>query len=126
MRVARAVAAALLFAGCAAVAPHAPGGPYYFRSYAPQERPFHGLDELPETEARALDAYCVAWFNSEGRILRAQRWAAGALVSDERYTCSDGEIVSRRWIDGDGVENVEPWVKKKARRPGNKEGPPPV
>jgi hypothetical protein len=110
--------AAVICIGLAACAKseHAPGGPYYFESFASYKVPFRPVGEISASDAKSQEpngnAFYAAWFNEHGQIIRVEKRYRGAVEMRVEYTYRDGKLVEGRGIDPDGKAFVQSFEKR--------------
>jgi hypothetical protein len=102
----RIVLATFSIAACQACAAtkYPSGGPHYYGNWAPYFLPIRPTEPLSPAEARTRSAYCEAFFDADGRIVKFRKYINGKVQfetsysyradkSFEEYSCHEGKVV---------------------------------
>jgi hypothetical protein len=89
------------------------GGPYYFESFANYKIPFRPTNELTPDAARTHDAYYIAYFNSDGKIVSFTKYLYGKMEFEDKYFYrGDGKIERRELSRSNGETTVQYFDEK--------------
>ena len=101
---------ALTYSSCYASASHAPGGPYYFKSFASYEQPLRPTKELSAIQAKEHEknghALYLAWFGEHGQIIRIEKQLKGSVVFRTEYSYQDGKLIQSVSTDANGKQTI--------------------
>jgi hypothetical protein len=104
-----------LFAGAGGAA--AIIGPRYYGSFATYHIPFRPIEPLTQAEAKSWEAYYVAYFNTDGKILSFAKYLDGKREFSDEYTYdSMGIPVKRRTTKWGGEVTEGPISPPKKTR----------
>ena len=77
------------------------GRPYYFHTFDGTYHPWIPRDKIEEEDFWPDDAYFVAYFDSDGRVIRLEKYLQGDREWTYEYDYDpSGKVVSGRFIDG--------------------------
>ncbi|MGE0118433.1 MAG: DUF6156 family protein [Dongiaceae bacterium] len=75
------------------------GGPYYFQSFEGKSHPWMPVGEVQEDD-KPDDAYYAAYFDSNGRIVRLEKYLSSHRQWTYEYAYdSNGKAVAGRYVD---------------------------
>lgn len=102
------ISLSVLSAGCRESPPeYRPGGPYYYKSWINYHLPYQPAGEISLSEAQALErkgyAYCIAFFDEQGRILSFEKTYQSAVEFKVTYFYVDGVLRREGVIDSNGL-----------------------
>jgi hypothetical protein len=84
-----------------------PGGPYYYTSWRHYYLPYRPAGEISLSEAEALErrgyAYCVAFFDTEGRIISFEKRYGDTAEFKVTYFYVNGVLRREGVIDTNGL-----------------------
>jgi len=96
----------VFFLGCEEPPPKYPsGGPYFYRSYNGYYLPFRPTEEITFGQLQEIEeqggAYCIAYFDRDGRITKFMKYDNGKLEFEDRYYYEE-RIIRRELTRADG------------------------
>ena len=95
------------------------GGPYYFESFANYKIPFQPIKELSKDEAKTRDAYYIAYYNEDGKIVSFSKYLNGKMEFDDKYFYgADGRIEKRELLKSSGERAIHYFDKEGNIIPG--------
>ena len=97
------------------------GGPYYFESFANYKIPFWPIKKLSEDEAKTRDAYYIAYYDKDGKIVSFTKYLYGKMEFDDKYFYgADGRIERRELSKSTGETAIQYFDKNGKLIPGEK------
>ena len=105
----------IAFTSCKAQEHFRPGGPYYYESFANYEIPFRPIGELSADEAKLRDAYYVAYFNNNSKIVTFTKYLKGEIVFSDKYIYSRSSFLEQRELTKSTGEIVIQYFDKKGK-----------
>lgn len=97
---------------CNNKAKHPPGGPYYFQGWDGYHIPFRPVKEITANQAKALKAYYVAYFDSDGKIISFTKYLYGKFDYGDNYIYdAKGSLERREMTKYTGETIIQYWNK---------------
>jgi hypothetical protein len=72
-----------------------PGGPYYYLGWKAYFDPAEPIDEVSLEQAKTHDAYYVAYFGSDGKIVSFTKILYGQFAGETRYFYRPDGVLER-------------------------------
>ncbi|HEY6011645.1 MAG TPA: hypothetical protein VIX18_09250 [Nitrospirota bacterium] len=106
--------------GCSESPPqYRPGGPYYYKSWINYYLPYRPAGEISLSEAEALErrgyAYCVAFFDTQGRIISFEKKYGSTVEFKVTYFYVNGVLRREGIIDANGLAKFTFYDEKGKR-----------
>lgn len=95
-----------LLISCYAEETHLPGIPYYYGSFSGYQIPFKPSKPLTEEEAKKRDAYYVAYYDDQERIVSFTKYLSGEIAFSDKYYYRYSGIIERREMTKSSGEKI--------------------
>ncbi len=105
----------LLVSSCDAPRAHPHGGPYYYGNFSDYSVPPRPTDELTAEKAKTRDAYYVAYFDDNGKIVSREKYLYGSLEFTEQYAYKPDGVLDRKLVIKAGGETTMQYFDRNGR-----------